>query len=304
MGTKRPLEDEDSQKSRGDQADDATGSLHDNKRQKHHGKSKHKAKEGTSEFAKKRVRNIERLLKRKQDLPDAVLKELERELATHKAEIADKAFQRKRSAMISRYHMVRFFERKKASRLVKQLRRQVEKSTDADDVAQLRRDLHTAEVDEAYTVYFPHVEPYVSLYGNAASQAANEADANDGKEPTAKVSLQGGRPPMWSVIEKAMEEGPEALTRLRERRTADSKGTDKKPSRQLPKAPAPKPDSGALKQSKPQGQASKEPKSTAKVNKIGSQPLLNRRERRKRMHQAKAEAGKSDEEDGGFFDNM
>lgn len=67
------------------------------------------AKEGRQGFAKKRIRNIERLLERNKDLPANVQNDLQRELATLKATVSDKSFHRKRSAMISKYHMVRFF---------------------------------------------------------------------------------------------------------------------------------------------------------------------------------------------------
>lgn len=73
------------------------------------GKSKHRPNEGSSEWSKKRARTIDRLLKRNQDLPANVRNDLERELAALKTTVSDKAHQKKRSAMISKYHMVRFF---------------------------------------------------------------------------------------------------------------------------------------------------------------------------------------------------
>ena len=105
MGAKRSFAEVEPQ----DAAHAAGAPSFDPKRRKQFGSNKHKAKEGSSEFAKKRVRNIERLLQRKSDLPANVRNDLERELASHKVDIADKSFQRKRSAMISKYHMVRFF---------------------------------------------------------------------------------------------------------------------------------------------------------------------------------------------------
>ena len=76
-------------------------------------KGKHKAKEGSIEYSKKRIRNIERLFQRNADLPSDVRNDLERELSTHKATVSDKGFQKRRSAMISKYHMVRFFGMRK-----------------------------------------------------------------------------------------------------------------------------------------------------------------------------------------------
>lgn len=72
-------------------------------------KSKKGPAEGSSEWSRKRARNIDRLLKKNQDLPANVRNDLERELAALKTTASDKVFQKKRSAMISRYHMVRFF---------------------------------------------------------------------------------------------------------------------------------------------------------------------------------------------------
>lgn len=78
------------------------------KKRKFSGK-KHKAKEGTLEYSKKRARTIQRLFQRNQDLPADVRNDMERELAAHQAAVADKTFQKRRTAMISKYHMVRFF---------------------------------------------------------------------------------------------------------------------------------------------------------------------------------------------------
>jgi hypothetical protein len=72
-------------------------------------KTKHRPNEGTSTWAKKRTRTIERLLNRNQELPANVRNDLERELGALKATVSDKSFQKLRSAMISKYHMVRFF---------------------------------------------------------------------------------------------------------------------------------------------------------------------------------------------------
>lgn len=104
MGTKRPFNDVDSRN-----ADDKADMPGNVKRQRQLGKGKHRAKQGNNEFSKKRARNIQRLLQRRQDLPANVFNDLKRELEVHKAGVADKAFQRQRSAMIAKYHMVRFF---------------------------------------------------------------------------------------------------------------------------------------------------------------------------------------------------
>ena len=58
---------------------------------------------------KKRVRTIERRFKNGSTLPPDVMAELQRELAANKAMIVESTWKKKRSEMISKYHMVRFF---------------------------------------------------------------------------------------------------------------------------------------------------------------------------------------------------
>jgi len=266
------------------------------KKRKFNTKNKHKAKEGTLEYSRKRARAIERLFQRNPDLPADVRNDMERELASHKATIADKAFQKRRSAMISKYHMVRFFERKKAMRHVKKLRSSIEKTSDPEDLQKLKHELHVAEVDEAYALNYPYAEPYISLYGK------DKKEKDDGT-PEAKSSGDAERPPMWATVEKAMEEGPEALKALRERRSPDestasaqSKGA---PNKSRVKKPTP-----LSQQLKPPVRPPPPPAVKA-VGKDGKQqPPMNRRERRALMRKTAPLVQKDEDEDDGegFFE--
>ncbi|KAK0666007.1 hypothetical protein QBC41DRAFT_358467 [Cercophora samala] len=177
---------------------------------------------------KKRARAIERLLAHDPEkLPAHKKRELERELAAHKRRIADAQYKKTRSKMISKYHMVRFFERKKAIRIAKQLEKKLAQTTDADEIAKLKDDLHKAQVDIDYAIYYPFLEPYISLYAKPAA----------GEEEKAAQYLHTERPPMWALIEKTREEGKKALERLQNRKPAeDAEGegaeeTSKKSSR-------------------------------------------------------------------------
>ncbi|KAJ3498081.1 hypothetical protein NLG97_g1396 [Lecanicillium saksenae] len=273
---------------------------------------RHKAKHGTTEWAKKRTRSIQRAMSRNADIPANLRNDMERELAAHKNTIADNGFQRRRSAMISKYHMVRFFERKKAERLVKQLKRKIDEATDDEERAKLQADLHIAEVDEAYTQHHPHAEIYISLYGNAKKDAEGDDDDDDEKKtPAAKAALAAERPPMWKIVEATMKEGPDALRQLRERRSADGET----------EAPAGKPRSRNIKPppqrermanviakqnyaknaGKPDGESKTASAGGATAQQNGAKPGLNRRERRRIMRETMAEADKDDDE-GGFFE--
>ncbi|KAL7798422.1 hypothetical protein V8C37DRAFT_367770 [Trichoderma ceciliae] len=302
MGTKRQFDEVESRGA-------GRGHGASGKRQKSYVGRKRQAQEDSG--AKKRIRAIERSLRRNQDMPANVRIDLERELASQKQIMEDKAYRKKRSIMISKYHMVRFFERKKASRLLKQLKRRLEQETDPGEAAKIRHNLHIAEVDEAYTLYFPHLETYVGLYSTTASQTAEE-ETEEGKLAAAKAALEAERPPMWTVIEKALAEGPPALEKLRDRRSPDDTGeTDDRqpPIRPRPTAPSRTPESrhnGTSRHNQEQLQRpGKAPDSSSKHGSKGNQEL-NRRERRKLMREAVTATNDEDDEngDGGFFEGL
>lgn len=105
-------------------------------------------------------------------------------------------------------------EKRKAQRLQKQLRKRLEAATDSDEAAQIKKDIHICEVDISYTVYFPYLEPYISLY----PRVDGKSESTDDEKSSAASNLHTERPALWTVVEKAMEEGTPALERLRDRR--------------------------------------------------------------------------------------
>jgi hypothetical protein len=98
-------------------------------------------------------------------------------------------------------------ERQKATRLLKKLRKRLLATESTEEVEILKVQMHVAEVDLNYTQYYPLSEPYVSLYPQKNS-SADEPDQL--KEANSKP-----KPPMWSEVEKCMEDG--TLNRLRNR---------------------------------------------------------------------------------------
>ncbi|KAK2594125.1 rRNA-processing protein efg1 [Conoideocrella luteorostrata] len=309
----------------------AQGNDYNPKRQRQYSSRKRGSKEGSMSAAKKRARNIERSLSRNHELPANVQNDLERELAALKTTVAEKLFQKKRTAMISKYHMVRFFERKKASRLAKQLKRKIEQNPSADDVEDLKHQLHIAEVDEAYSIYHPYMEPYISLYGssNANSKEKQENDEDNGEEtkhtPAAKAALASERPPMWSVVENTMKQGIYALKQLSERRAGDDAAATSQPYRKPPKASQNKADKkpeqkatrfeakgklGSKDKLGPKDRLVPNDKHDDRGNasthtQSGQSTSLNRRERRRLMREAMpANNSDDDEEGGGFFEGL
>lgn len=198
-------------------------------------------------------------------------------------------------------------ERKKASRLAKQLRKKIDQTdaTETDELEGLKRDLHIAEVDEAYTQHFPHAEPYISLYTSAKSEKEEE-DKDDDKLDYTPLKHRGllhtERPPMWSEIEQAMKDGPNALRNLRERRPNEIAEASQ-PERNQNKSKAPTSKDKAAPASKAQPKPETKPTPYTK-GKPGAAPK-NRRERRLQERQGAQPVVKSDDDDsdeGGFFE--
>ncbi|KAJ9154920.1 hypothetical protein NKR23_g2347 [Pleurostoma richardsiae] len=195
-----------------------------------------KVKGESINWVKKRARTLERLLSRATDnIPADKQREMERELAAHRKRIQENEHGRERSNMIKKYHMVRFFERQKAERLQKQLRKRLGAATDPEEIAQINADIHISDVDYHYTVYFPYMEKYVSLYPISAKKETTSEE----KAAAAARALRAPRPQLWSIIEKAMEEGKEALEMLRDR-VLDVDGRSEPAPRQFSEGKAPK----------------------------------------------------------------
>ncbi|KAM0131734.1 hypothetical protein ACHAQE_004838 [Botrytis cinerea] len=182
---------------------------------------------------KKKIRDITRKLERAQDLPADVRVEDERALAAYQQELASAEAEKIRQKMIKKYHMVRFFERQKATRQLKKLRKRLLDSESTEEVEQLKDEMHILEVDLNYTQYHPLSETYISLYPPKGS----------GEDAEVKATKE--KPPMWKEVEKCMEEG--TLDRLRNRKPDATVSTTKPvrlPERKLvkPKSiPKPKP---------------------------------------------------------------
>lgn len=102
---------------------------------------------------KRKIRDIERLLAKKKDtLPDTILIEKERYLKTLNLELKNNELKQKAQKYSKKYHMVRFFEKKKALKSYKKA------------LAEKKDDLHKEELELIYAYNFPKCEKYVSLY--------------------------------------------------------------------------------------------------------------------------------------------
>lgn len=139
---------------------------------------------------KKKIRDIERLLK-KQNVPANIRIDNERALKALNVELTSKQQDNKTQKIAKKYHMVRFFERKKALRKLKQARKalqEVLESGERKDIKKARKVVRHSEIDVAYVVLFPKAEKYISLYPN--HQPEKTADSENAKRGLEKTDAQ------------------------------------------------------------------------------------------------------------------
>lgn len=103
-------------------------------------------------------------------------------------------------------------DRKTATKhLNKLLRREKEQELDSKQKSRLEQKIHAARINLNYTIYYPLTEKYVSLYPKEKGKS-DEKGGEAAAEP--EQQNQDGKPPVWEIVEKCMEEG--TLDRLRE----------------------------------------------------------------------------------------
>lgn len=147
----------------------------------------------------------------------------ERELKSLQYELAAAQRAEKRRQAIGKWHMVRFFDRKKAERRLRQTVKRVRSEgfevLDAEEAGEVglgagsstelervRDEVHAARVDLKYTVFCPLERPYASLWPSKGRDG-EEGDAGGvGGARDAAGGARGDRD-MWLLVEKCMAEG-------------------------------------------------------------------------------------------------
>lgn len=123
---------------------------------------------GSSVRVKKKMKSIENLLS-KDTLPADIRIEKERALKALQADLKNTRFRLKTKERAKKYHMLRFFERKKATRKLKQATKAHQEAVEADvkkDIKKARKVMKHAQIDVAYVLMFPKSEKYIALYPN------------------------------------------------------------------------------------------------------------------------------------------
>ncbi|KAK5098630.1 rRNA-processing protein efg1 [Exophiala xenobiotica] len=151
-----------------------------------------------------RVHSLRKQLARG-SLPSTVQQEKERELAAllHEQDKTKTKMEAKKT--LEKYHYVRFVERQKAEKRLKQLRKHLQ-SRPEDEA--LSRQIHEMEVNRNYAIYAPLDQKYISIFAQRPGKVGDKRD--DLQDHTES------KPPMWEVVAETMTRGQPALEALRD----------------------------------------------------------------------------------------
>lgn len=108
--------------------------------------------------------------------------------------------------------MVRFFDRKKAERRLKQATKALRACEDTEEHKKLEEDVHTAQIDLNYTKYYPLAQTYSALYPTRKGEDGKQ----HGDEEKTQAGVRGN-PDMWKEVEQATKDGERKLEDLRHR---------------------------------------------------------------------------------------
>lgn len=180
-------------------------------------------------------------------------------------------------------------------------RRQKEKTLDSKQKKQLESKIHATRVNLNYTIYYPLTEKYIALYPKSKASDKDGAESGSESEPEPKTQGDDTKPPLWSVVEKCMEE--DTLDKLREGKLnigADGKQTAAPAAKASADTDSKKSKKKVLKE--PEGPKKSQPTRTDTDK--SKYENFNRRDRRR--EQAKAAPvpvqADGDDSDGGFFE--
>lgn len=235
--------------------------------------SKHTKKE-RKQNRSTRIHSLRKQLARG-TLPSTIQQEKERELAALVHEQAKTVNKKQVKKTLEKYHYVRFLERRKAEKKLKQLWKQQKAQGDSPELSER---IHEMEVNLNYAIYAPLGEKYVSMFVPGSEGQSNDIEVNPGERPP--------KPASWYAVETAMLGGEVQLEALREGRTITHTVTelDSKEAGQKHKKSSSKPSKDHLSQEAPRRQSRTNRKVTFQVDE-GEEP-----------------SSDNDEIDGGFFE--
>ncbi|KAK1230940.1 18S rRNA maturation protein [Marasmius sp. AFHP31] len=166
------------------------------------------------------IRQARRLLA-KDKLDADVRVQTERKLKSLEADLAKAEENRKEKTLATRYHKVKFFERQKVTRKIKQTIRELS-AVDDSSKGRLQSELLSLRVDLNYILHYPKTKKYISLFPPEVRHGQEQPKA----DPTATTDAEREEVRQW--IQQQMEKGdlpaePEAISHPEDRSSKKAK---------------------------------------------------------------------------------
>eukprot|EP00960_Hanusia_phi_P049873 759832-Hanusia_phi.AAC.3 len=104
-----------------------------------------------------------------------------------------------------KYHMVKFFEKKKVTRAMNKVERRLKEEKDEDEVKRLKEEQEKLQEDMDYIVHFPNDMKYVSLFKTPDKEKVEKMRGivRDRKEEAIRKSLEGSKSEDEAVDDEA-----------------------------------------------------------------------------------------------------
>ncbi|KAF9478109.1 hypothetical protein BDN70DRAFT_880368 [Pholiota conissans] len=148
------------------------------------------------------LRQTRRLLA-KDKLGADVRVETERRQRALEAELQQAEVAKKERAFAIRYHKIKFFERQKVTRKLKQAKKSLEATTSSSDKKKHSSELYNLRVDLNYILHYPKTKKYVSLF--PPEVRAGEEQSQASIDETTKTNADREEVRKW--IREQMENG-------------------------------------------------------------------------------------------------
>lgn len=166
---------------------------------------------------KSRIRSLQRQLAHaddndgKQTVGADIRLNRERELASLRWDLQEAENAERRKVMIGKWHMVRFFDKQKAGRVLRRAERALRELGSESGAAggegarkEAEEAVYEAQVDVNYAQYCPLDQPYSSLYpSNSSSKEQKEEEGPEALSLT-KRERAGGDPKMRALVKQCM----------------------------------------------------------------------------------------------------
>jgi len=173
------------------------------KQKRQYQRKKHQEEESSTipgvQKVKAALRQTRRLLA-KDTLAADVRVETERRLKALEAELQQAELARKERAFALRYHKIKFFERQKVTRKLKQVKNGLETASSATSTKKLSSELDNLRVDLNYILHYPKTKKYISLFPPEVKEPSVASLAETKKTNAERQEVQ-----MW--IREQMNQG-------------------------------------------------------------------------------------------------